>query len=146
LGTGIGENGVRALGGFGIWGVIVEHVTLLKQSERVRLDPDRLDELYLQLGQQQAEDVVCRALEELAARLTHVERFYRQGKTREMRKCARSLGAIAGQLGMDALARVARDVGGCSEAGDAVALAAVLARLLRVGEMSLTEIWDVPAY
>ncbi len=134
------------MGGFGIWGVIVEHVTLLRQSERVRLDPDRLDELYLQLGHQQAEEVVCRALEELAARLTHVERFYRQGKTREMRKCARSLGAIADQVGMEALARVARDVSGCTDAGDAVALAAVLARLLRVGEMSLTEIWEVPAY
>ncbi|KRS19829.1 hypothetical protein [Roseovarius indicus] len=124
----------------------MEHVTLLRQSETVRLDPDRLDELFLQLGHQAAEDVVCRALEELAARLTHVERFYRQGKMRDMRKCARSLGAIADQLGMEALARVARDVSGCSDAGDAVALAATLARLLRVGEVSLTEIWDEPAY
>jgi hypothetical protein len=49
----------------------VEQVTLLKQDERVRLDPQRLDTLFDQLGETGAEDIVCRALEELAARLSH---------------------------------------------------------------------------
>jgi hypothetical protein len=39
------------------------------------------------------------------------------------------------------LARVARDVKTCTEQGDPVALAATLARLMRVGESSLTEFW-----
>lgn len=109
----------------------------------MRLNPDRLDELFLQLGQHAAEDVVYRALEELAARLTHIERFYRRGAKTEMRKCAGSLGAIADQLGMQMLARVARDVSACAQGGDAVAQAATLARLLRIGKVSLSEIWDV---
>lgn len=121
----------------------MEQVTLLRQKETVRFDPDRLDELFLQLGQHAAEDVVYRALEELAARLTHIERFYRRGATAQMRKCARSLGAIADQLGMQMLARVARDVSDCAEGNDPVAQAATLARLLRIGEVSLTEIWDI---
>ncbi|VVT13797.1 conserved hypothetical protein [Roseovarius sp. EC-HK134] len=121
----------------------VEQVTLLKQQEQVRLDAHRLAALYLQLGDRNAEDVVCRALEELAARLTHAERLYREGQMADLRKCVRSLIAIADQIGMLHLARVAGDVTGSIDAGDANALAATFARLLRIGEGSLCEIWDM---
>lgn len=90
--------------------------------------------------------MVCRALEELAARLAHVEKCYRAGEAKETCKNSRSLGAIADQLGMSMLATVARDVVACAETGDPVAQAATLARLLRIGERSLTEIWDVQEY
>ncbi|MGB2200579.1 MAG: hypothetical protein ACPH5G_04515 [Pseudooceanicola atlanticus] len=109
----------------------------------MRLDPDRLQELYKQLGEAGAEDVVCRAMEELAVRLSHTERLFRQHKLVEMRKAARSLTGIADQIGMNALSRVAGDVTRCIDARDAVALAATLSRLLRIGERSLTAIWDM---
>tara|TARA_R110000737_G_scaffold13613_1_gene29474 strand:- start:199 stop:579 length:381 start_codon:yes stop_codon:yes gene_type:complete len=121
----------------------VEHVLVLAQQEVVRLDPDRLEALYLQLGESGAEDVVCRAMEEVAVRLSHTERLYRQDRMGDMRKSARSLVAIADQIGMNALARVSGDVTRCIDAGDPVALAATLARLLRVGERSLTAVWDL---
>ena len=126
-----------------IWGEIVEHLTLLKQNEAVHFDPERLKELYVQLGEASAEDVVCRALEELAVRLSHTERCYREGRLLDMRKSARSLCAIADQIGMAMFSRVARDVTRCADSGDRVALAATLARLLRIGERSLSEIWDL---
>ena len=85
-------------------------ITVLQQKEAVRLDPDRLEELYLQLGEAGAEDVVCRALEELAARLSHTERCYREARQDDMRKSARSLVAISEQIGMKMLAHVAADV------------------------------------
>ena len=118
-------------------------MTLLRQDEPVRLDCGRLDDLFTQLGQHAAEDVVCRALEEMAARLTQIEKSYRAGALADMRKNARGLGAIADQLGMPMLAQVARDVTACAEAGDPVAQAATLARLLRIGDRSLTEICDL---
>jgi len=121
----------------------VEQVTLLKQEEQVRLDAQRLETLYVQLGETNAEDVVCRALEELAARLTHAGRLYSAGRRDDLRKCARSLIAIADQIGMQLLVQVARDVTRCIEAGDTTALAATFARLLRIGERSLCEIWDM---
>jgi len=124
-------------------GVTVEQVTLLKQDERVRLDPQRLDTLFDQLGETGAEDIVCRALEELAARLSHAERCYREGRIADMRKSSRSLIAITDQVGMSLLAGVAGDVTASIDAGDHVALAATFARLLRIGERSLCEIWDV---
>lgn len=116
---------------------------LLRQKEVVRVDSDRLEDLYRQLGEAGAEDVVCRALEELAARLSHTERCYREMKWDDMRKSARSLVAIAEQIGMVLLAQVAQDVTICIDAGDRIALSATVARLLRIGEGSLTEIWDL---
>lgn len=107
------------------------------------LDSDRLHDLYKQLGQHAAEDVVCRALEEMAARLSHIEASYRSGNWGDLRKNARGLGAIADQLGITVLAKVARDVKTCAENGDLVATAATLARLMRVGESSLSEVWDM---
>lgn len=116
---------------------------MLNQDEPVRLNSDQLEVLYQQLGEAGAEDVVCRALEELAARLSQADRQFRCGEFQDMRRSARSLGAISGQIGMRMLSQVADDVTRCIDAGDMTALAATLARLLRIGERSLVEFWDL---
>ncbi len=121
---------------------VVEKIISLEQKESVRLDPDRLDNLYRQLGDRNAMDVLCRTVEELALRLSNCERFWRQRDWHGLRKCARSLVAIAEQIGMTALARVAGDVAQTVDAGDAVATGATLNRLIRVGQRSLTAVWD----
>lgn len=126
---------------FGV--TVVALVFTLVQNESVRLDPDRLGALYRQLGETGAEDVVCRAIEELAVRLGHCERLWRQQDHMGLRKCARSLIAIADQIGMTALARVAGDVTGAIDTGDTAAAGATLFRLLRIGERSLTAVWDL---
>lgn len=124
-------------------GETVEQITMLKQSETVRLDAGRLEELFAQLGDLGAEDVICRALEELAARLAHTERCYRDMRFEDMRKSARSLVAIAEQIGMQKLADVAGDVTECIDNEDGIGLSATLSRLLRIGERSLSEVWDI---
>nr|WP_174822684.1 hypothetical protein [Ruegeria lacuscaerulensis] len=106
------------------------------------MDQDRLNGLYRQLGDKNALDVLCRTVEELAVRLSNCERFWRQRDWTGLRKCSRSLVAISEQIGMVALARVAGDVARTVDAGDAVATGATLSRLIRVGEKSLTVIWD----
>ena len=121
----------------------MEDVTTLAQTEIVRLDADRLAALYRQLGDANAEDVICRAVEELAVRLAHCERLWRAGDWQQLRKSVRSLGAISDQVGMPKLARVARDVTSTIDNNDAVATAATLTRLVRVGERSLTAVWDL---
>jgi len=118
-------------------------VFTLVQNETVRLDPDRLNNLYRQLGEAGAEDVVCRAIEELAVRLAHCERLWRQQDHTGLRKCTRSLIAISDQIGMIALARVAGDVTCAIDNGDTTATGATLFRLLRIGERSLTAVWDL---
>ena len=121
----------------------MDQVTPLRQRELVQLDTARLETLYRQLGAAAAEDVVCRALEEIATRLARAERDYRAGHFAGMRKDCRSLIAMADQVGMALLARVAGDVTACIDAGDATALGATFARLVRIAEGSLSEIWDM---
>lgn len=118
-------------------------VVNLTPDEAVRLDPSCLGELYTQLGEAGAEDVVCRAIEELAVRLSHCERLWRRDDMDALRKCARSLIAIAEQVGMNSLARVAGDVTTSIDAGDLVATSATLMRLMRIGAQSLTAVWDL---
>ncbi|MBY6083223.1 hypothetical protein [Ruegeria arenilitoris] len=120
----------------------VDKIVTLEQKESVRLDPDRLNGLYRQLGDTNAVDVLCRTVEELAVRLSNCERLWRQRDWAGLRKCAKSLVAISEQVGMTALARVAGDVARTIDAGDAVATGATLSRLIRVGERSLTAVWD----
>lgn len=121
----------------------MKQVTQIKPKESVDVDQDRLSALYAQLGETSAEDVVCRAMEELALRLSHCERLYRTSSWVELRKSVRSLIAIADQIGMSALSSVAGNVTECIDDKNDVALAATLGRLMRIGEESLTAIWDI---
>jgi hypothetical protein len=121
----------------------MEHVLNIRLTETVRVDQDRLGALYAELGETGAEDVVCRAMEELALRLSHCGRLHASGKWDDLRKCTRSLIAISEQIGMLVLARVAKDVIETIDANDVPAVSATLARLLRIGEQSLTAIWDL---
>jgi len=120
----------------------VANILTVTHTETIRLDPGKLNELYAQLGEAGAEDVVCRAIEELAVRLSHCERLWRQADLPNLRKSARSLVAIADQIGMNAMAGIARDVTDAVDTGDQPAIAATLFRLLRVGERSLTAVWE----
>ncbi|MFV0512966.1 MAG: hypothetical protein ACK5MY_04935 [Jhaorihella sp.] len=117
-------------------------ILTLEQTETVRIDLDRLGTLYRRLGEDGAADVVCRAIEELAARLSRCERMWRDGNGPELRKSARSLIAIADQIGMTTLARVAGDVTDTVDAGDEAAAGATLFRLIRIGERSVSAVWD----
>ncbi|KHA50689.1 hypothetical protein [Sulfitobacter geojensis] len=118
-------------------------VLQIKPMESVSVDQDRLGALYSQLGAASAEDVVCRALEELALRMSHCESLFREAHWEELRKNTRSLIAIADQIGMRALSNVACDVTTCIDQGNGVAIAATLSRLMRVGDRSLTAVWDI---
>lgn len=115
----------------------------IKPMEQVQVDQDRLGALYSRLGAAGAEDVVCRALEELAYRLAHCTALYQAEKWPELRKNTHSLIAIADQIGMLALSHVAGDVTYCIDRADTNAVASTLSRLIRVGERSLTAVWDI---
>ena len=119
------------------------NITTLSFEETVRLNSDRLAELYVQLGEAGAQDVVCRAMEELAVRLANINEAYTAYKTSELRKGAKGMIGIAEQIGMQRLADVARAVCICADENDPIALGATIARLLRIGDSSLVAVWDL---
>ncbi len=115
----------------------------LVHEEGVRLDGERLGALYAELGEAAAEAVICRAMEDLATALADLQRLAVCRDLAPMPGRARMLARVAGDLGMDSLARVALDAEVCAGRGDLAALAAVLARLVRIGDRSLTAVWDL---
>ncbi|MEM5544445.1 hypothetical protein WNY61_17045 [Sulfitobacter sp. AS92] len=116
----------------------------IRPTEQVNVDQDCLGLLYTQLGEVGAEDVVCRAMEELALRMSHCKKLHQAQDRAGLRKSVHRLIAIAEQIGMALVARVAVDVVACIDAEDDIATAATLSRLVRSGERSLTAIWDLP--
>lgn len=114
----------------------------MRPTEQVCVDQEKLSALYAQLGNAGAEDVVCRAMEELALRLSHCNRLFQDHNWTDLRKNSRSLMPISDQVGLERLASVAGDVVRCIDQRDEVALSATLTRLIRIGERSLTAIWD----
>jgi hypothetical protein len=118
-------------------------VNSLEHEEVVRLDDAVLYRLQADLGPLGAENVVCRAIEEIATRLEALAEPHRSGRWAELARRARGLVAIAEQIGMTTLARVAGDVAQCAERGDAAALGAVLQRLDRIAHRSLSAVWDM---
>ncbi len=117
-------------------------VVKLRPNGAVLVNRDQLDKLYAQLGVSGADGVVTRAMEELAVRLAKIERSYKKGAFGEVQKAARSMIAIADQIGMVSFAEVAKDVSQLAGTTDSTALAACVDRLLRIGENSLLAVWD----
>ena len=89
------------------------NVAVLPVDEAVRVNAQRLGDIVNELGEQAAGSVLTAALEQLATGLTDAR-----------------AAALAG------------DVGTCAERRDEIGLGATLARMMRVGSRSLTEIWD----
>jgi len=121
----------------------VADISCLHHQEGVRLDPVRLVALYAELGEARAEVVIGRAMEELAAKLLALQRVASAQARAPVIAGADQLCALAAQVGMTSLVDVGHDVAACAQAGDAAALAATLARLVRIGDRSLTAVWDL---
>lgn len=121
----------------------MEEVCFLAPAESPRIDPDRIEELRCEVGALAAEDMVCRAMEDIALRLCHLHALAENGRRDELRKGLQTLGTIAEQIGLTGITRIAGDVLTCIAHDDPVAEAATLARLTRTGEQSLAALWDL---
>ena len=118
-------------------------VLKLAHDESIRLDRSQLEVLYQSLGPVGADKVVNHALEEISISLARGVKEYRGARLDDLRATVRGLAAVAQQVGMMTLARVARDVQELSLTHDAAALGATMARLQRIGESSLVAVWDL---
>lgn len=115
----------------------------LRMDEPVRLDPDRLVILYAELGQLAAERLIAAAMEDIAVQMVAVQLAAQERRADVVMRGAAEMADLSLQVGMVLLAKVARDLEACAARRDRVSQAAVLARLLRIGERSLTAVWDL---
>ena len=118
------------------------NLKVLAVQEPVRIDARRLAEIVDELGEAAAQAIICAALEQMATGLAATRDAALAGDTAELSERAEQLSRLAWQVGLPSLAGVAVDVMDCAERRDAIGLAATLARMMRIGNRSLTEIWD----
>lgn len=119
------------------------HVRALALTEPVRVDTRRVGDIVRELGESAAQNVIGLALEQLAQTLTAIEAAWQSGDRAATAEQAERLSRLSWQVGLLSLAGVAMDLGLAIERRNEVAMAAIHARLLRVGNRSLTAIWDV---
>lgn len=121
-------------------------IVTLDRVEGVRLDPDRMGTLRARMGCRAADAAIARARCELSLRLDILGQRGCDPRGLDLAETAESVQRIAGcarQVGLTSVARVAADVAACARAGDGPALAATLARLLRIGARSLDAMMDL---
>ena len=106
-------------------------------SENAELDTSRILVLRQSLGDQRCREVVSEVVFHLTDRLGLLQVALTGGDAAEAQVLASRLASLSEQVGLADFARVARDLGNCLAAGDAIAIAAVGARLTRLGEESL---------
>lgn len=114
-----------------------DNVVLLRPVERVRQDGEPIATMYRDLGTESAEQVVTRALGELALTMAGLASQIRAHDMADLSRQLRRLQRMAENLGMVSLGLVAADVRTCLERGDPTAFASVWARLIRIAERSL---------
>jgi hypothetical protein len=112
-------------------------VIRIAAQEPARLDTRRIVVLRQSLGPKRCREVVEEVVFHLTERLTRLEMSLMEGDVAEAARLASRLASLSEQVGLADFARVSRDLGMCLDAKDEVAVAAVAARLIRLGEDSL---------
>lgn len=113
------------------------NVTALQPKEQLYQNAEPVAAMYRDLGTAQAEQVVSRALGELALTMSALVTQVRAHDLADLPRQLRRLQRMSDQLGMVSLGLVAADARICLDQVDATAFSAVWARLLRVAERSL---------
>lgn len=116
----------------------------LKQSDRIVIDAGRLEQLFKQLGDRAAEAHVMETVEDISDRLAEIEWQYRHGALDEVPPRAQRVTTLCADIGLTSLARVSRDLGISAGRGDLIAFRAVWERLVRIGDRSLAQVWELP--
>ena len=113
------------------------NVVALRPNDRVRQDAEPVATIYRNLGTASAEQVVTRALAELALTMSGLAAHVKAHELSDLARQLRRLQRMSGNLGLTSLGLVAADVRACLDQGDTTAFSAVWARLMRIAERSL---------
>ena len=105
--------------------------------EDAAVDMMRISILRQSLGDRRCREVVEEVVFQLTDRMSQLDEALTSGDCRKGEAIASRLASLSEQVGLADFARVARDLQHCLRVNDAVALAAVTARLMRLSEDSL---------
>jgi len=123
---------------------VVVSVVELRQSERILVDASCLEALFRQMGDRAAEGFVMDCIEDISDRLAEIELATRNGVLGEVPFKAGRVASLCTDIGLISLSRVAGDLGAAATQGDMIAYRAVWERLVRIGDRSLEQVWELP--
>lgn len=118
-------------------------IVKLVPREGVALDVGRLERLFARLGPAEGEAATLRALAEIGRRCERMEAAVARGERAAAAGQARALARAAGPVGLSGIARAAEAAARCAAGGDAVALAALAARIARLTLRVGAAVWDL---
>lgn len=121
----------------GAWGKVMGTILTLHLQERILQDGDAIASIYRSLGTAAADQVVTRALGELALVLAGLASQIRNHELQSADRQLQKLRVMAENLGMKSLEGAAADARFCLQQGDGTAFAAIWARILRIARRSL---------
>jgi hypothetical protein len=116
---------------------MVAQVYNFTSHEDAVLDTTRILVLRQSLGDQRCREVIEEVVFHLTDRLSLLQKALDAENRPEAHVLSSRLASLSEQVGLADFARVARDLSDCLKSGDAIATAAVAARLIRLGEESL---------
>lgn len=120
-----------------------EPVRLQQTAEAARFDPEQLERLCRDKGEERAESEAAEALDRINRLLEEIYAPDAAYATRDLLIRIEALIAAADKIGMSTLSTVSRDVRECLSRNDDIALSATMSRLARVGERSIHAIFDL---
>lgn len=115
-----------------------------RPREGVLIDFASIAGLSRRLGPRGAEGFIGARVEEISDRLANIDWLLRHGDGAEVQADARRVADLSDEIGLESLARAARDLAAVAARGDSAAQAAVWARVVRIGDRSLALVWEVP--
>ena len=118
-------------------------ISMLLHDEHLPFCSSKIDEIYCEFEPQRAKAIINSALDEFAIRLSVLECASKQNNRSAVRKAVDALMSIGHQIGLGGLTNAAHIVRALTAAFDDPALAAAVARLVRLGDMCLVSLWAI---
>ena len=118
-------------------------ISMLLHDEHLPFCTSKIDEIYCEFAPQRAQTIINGALDEFAIRLFVLECAGKQDKRAAIRKAVDALMSIGQQIGLGSLTDAPHNVRALAASSDDPALAAAVARLVRLGDMCLVSLWAI---
>lgn len=109
---------------------------MLRQEEPLRLDSERLADMFVELGEARATHLVSLSIQRLEELIESLDLAVAQIRHGDCTDLAGQIGALGDALGLLSMSNAAWNLSRAVQSGDAVAMAATLARLQRVSTRS----------
>ncbi|WP_414898891.1 hypothetical protein [Rhodovulum sp. YEN HP10] len=114
----------------------VSNVVTMRQEEPLRLDSERLADMFVDLGEVRASHLIVLSIDRLETLIEGLDLAVGQICPKDCIDLTGQIRALGDTMGMISLSSAARNVARAAQSGDPVAIDATLARLKRVAVRS----------